>query len=126
MLDDTEEQILANVRAAHTGDLLDRPTVYRNGMEPEAVCLIEEELRRRGVTEEQQAEHAAQYLNVIYGEDGLPLYCDYCEHLVPAVWRGWRWYRYLGLLPLFPIRLAVPSARGPCGLRSLTPVLGLS
>jgi hypothetical protein len=28
--------------------------------------------------------------------DGLPPYCDYCEHLVPAVWRGWRWYRYLG------------------------------
>lgn len=107
MLEDAKEQIRANVRAAHTNDLLDRVTVYRSGMEPEAVCLIEEELRHRGVTAEQQAEHASQYLSVIRGQDGLPLYCDYCDYLVPAVWRGWRGYWYLGLVPLFPIRVAL-------------------
>jgi hypothetical protein len=76
-------------------------------MEPPALELIEEELRRRGVTAAQQVDHAMQYLTVLHDRDGLVLYCDYCEYQVPAVWRGWRWYRYLGLVPLFPIRVTL-------------------
>jgi hypothetical protein len=107
MLEDAKERIRANVRAASTCDLLDRATVYRDGMEPEALQLIEVELRQRGVTAAQQADHAAQYLTVLHDRDESVLFCDYCEHLVPAVWRGWRWYWYLGLVPLFPIRVAL-------------------
>ena len=44
------DRVRANVQAASTEDLLDRATVYREGMEPEALDLIEAELRRRGVT----------------------------------------------------------------------------
>jgi hypothetical protein len=107
MLEDAKQRIKANVHAATTGDLLDRATVYRNGLEPEALELIEEELRQRGVTVAQQVEHATQYIGVLHGPDGLVLYCDYCEYLVPAVWRGWQWYWYAGLVPLFPIRVSL-------------------
>ena len=119
MLEDAKDRIRANVQGAATEDLLDRATVYRNGMDPEALELIEEELCRRGVTVAQKSERAAQYLTVLHDHLGLPLYCDYCEHLVPAVWRGWRWHWYLGLVPLFPIRVslcalhAAEGAQGP-------------
>ena len=123
MLEDAKDRIRANIQGAVTEDLLDRATVYRNGMKPEALELIEEELRRRGVTAMHQIEHAARYLNALWGQDGLVSYCDYCEHLVPAVWRGWRWYWYL--VPLFPIRVTLcashagQGAKGPrCQPRS--------
>src|SRR5258708_7816623 len=45
------DRVRENVRQADTEDLLDRATVYRDGMEPEAILLIEAELRARGVTE---------------------------------------------------------------------------
>jgi hypothetical protein len=99
------ERLRANVAAADTDDLLDRVTVYRGDMEAEAVAVIEEELRRRGVTAAQQIDHAARYLNVIRDESGLALRCERCRR--PAVWRGWGWHRLWGLLPLFPRRLTL-------------------
>jgi hypothetical protein len=107
MLEIDRERIRANVQAATTQDLLDRATVYRDGMEPEALELIEEELRQRGVTAAQQIDHQTQYEDTLRDGEGLPLYCDYCDHLRPAVWRGWRWYWWWGLVPLFPIRVAL-------------------
>jgi hypothetical protein len=101
------DRVRANVAAASTEDLLDRATVYRDGMEPEALELIEAELRKRGVTAAQQADHAERYTGVLHDQDGMVLYCDYCEHLVPAVWCGWRWHWYLGLIPIFPIRMSL-------------------
>ena len=38
------------IRRADTEELLDRVTVYREGMEPAALDLMEGELDRRGVT----------------------------------------------------------------------------
>ncbi len=43
------DAVEANVARAETEDLLDRATVYRNGMEPEALNLIDAELRARGI-----------------------------------------------------------------------------
>lgn len=43
------DRVRANARQAPTEDLLERVTVYRSGMEPEAVEIIEAELRRRGI-----------------------------------------------------------------------------
>ena len=51
------DSVLANVRQADTEDLLNRITAYRDGMEPEAVAMIEEELRERGVTAAEIAAH---------------------------------------------------------------------
>ena len=37
------DRVRANVRAAGTEDLMDRSTVWRDGMEPEALDIIEED-----------------------------------------------------------------------------------
>ena len=49
------------IRGADTEELLDRVTVYREGMEPAALDLMEGELDRRGVTREEIAEHDAKH-----------------------------------------------------------------
>ncbi len=105
MLELDRERIRANVQAADTEDLLDRATVYRSGMEPEALELIEEELRRRGVTAAQQVDHAARHEGALHDGTGLAVRCERCAR--PAVWRGWGWHRLWGVLPLFPRRVAL-------------------
>ena len=51
------KRVAAFVRGADTEELLDRVTVYRNGMEPAALDLMEAELDRRGVTRSDIADH---------------------------------------------------------------------
>jgi hypothetical protein len=122
MLEFNRERILANVRAATTDDLLDRATVYRDGMEPEALELIEAELCRRGVGADQVDAHAAGHGDgVLRSPDGVPVRCGVCDR--PAVARGWRWQRLRGnglvhvvlnLLPLYrPHFGAYCAAHGP-------------
>src|SRR5262245_10163628 len=95
------QRVLLNARQAGTEDLLDRVTAYREGMEPEALEIIEAELRRRGVGPEQIEAHARRYR-----EEGVALpggaaaKCSLCRR--PAVARGWGWHRLWGRLPLFP------------------------
>ena len=49
MLDFDPERVTRNVQEAASEDLLDRMTVYRDGMKPEAIHIIAEELKRRGI-----------------------------------------------------------------------------
>lgn len=97
-------RVAENIRRAETEDLLDRVTVYRAGMEPVALDLMEGELDRRGVTREQIAEHDADRRAVaIMLPDGTALRCSFCDR--PAVGQGWWWWRAFGLLPLVPRRV---------------------
>lgn len=95
------ERVRANVRQATTEDLLDRATVYAEEMEPEALDIIETELRRRGVTWADQKAHAERYQgrSRLTGE-GPPPRCRFCPR--PAVGRAWGWHRIFGLVPLYP------------------------
>ena len=69
---------------AETEELLDRVTVYREGMEPAALDLMEGELDRRGVTRAQIAEHdAKQRAAAIMLPDGTAMRCSFCDR--PAV-----------------------------------------
>jgi hypothetical protein len=82
------ERVLLNVRAAETEDLLDRATVYRAGMEPEALDLIEEELRSRGVGTDEIDAHARRRREAglaLHG--GVARQCSFCRR--PAVAEGW-------------------------------------
>jgi hypothetical protein len=89
------------IRRADTEELLDRVTVYREGMEPAALDLMEGELDRRGVTREQIAEHdAARRETAIMLSDGTALRCSFCSR--PAVVRGRSWHKLFGRVPLFP------------------------
>ncbi len=94
------ERVKANVRKADTEDLLDRATVYRDGMEPPALDLIDAELRARGVGAAEVAAHRERRLGTLYAADGLALKCVECPR--PAVARKWGWHRLWGVVPIFP------------------------
>ena len=93
------ERVRANVRRATTEDLLDRATRFRSGMEPEALEIIDEELRSRGVSSADLAAHeTVRGVGLVTGPDGLPRVCARCGR--PATWEGWTWGRLWWVLPL--------------------------
>lgn len=93
------------VRGADTEELLDRVTVYRDGMEPAALDLMEGELDRRGVTRDQIAAHDTRRReHAIMLPDGTALRCSFCDK--PAVAKAWRFHRLFGKVPVFPMRFA--------------------
>jgi hypothetical protein len=97
------QKVWLNVRKATTEDLLDRATVYRAGMEPVALDIIEAELRDRGITQESIRAHACEIEAIcIRDTDGMALPCSFCRK--PAVAEGWGWQRLWKVLPVFPKR----------------------
>jgi ATP-dependent helicase YprA (DUF1998 family) len=96
-----EDRVRQDARQATTEDLLDRVTVYRAGLEPRAVELLEAELRGRGVgPAEIDAHQARQASGVLIDANGLAIPCSFCDR--PAVTRARAWHRVWGVLPLFP------------------------
>ena len=99
------DRVRDNARQATTEDLLDRITVYRAGMEPEAVEIFETELSRRGIGSKEIDEHASRRGgNLLLDANGVARKCSLCDR--PAVLRTWGWHwvkrqRRLGL-SLFP------------------------
>ena len=99
------DRVRDNAAKATTEDLLDRVTVYRSGMEPAALEVIEAELLRRGVGPREIAAHALAGENTPRDASGLAVRCTRCAR--PAVWRGWAMHKLWGVLPLFPRRVAL-------------------
>ncbi len=109
-----EERVRANVRAASTEDLLDRATVYREGMEAEALDIIDGELRQRGVSRDEIAEHERKRRETtLFDSWGIALKCHRCSR--PAVVETRGWHRMWGLLPLFRRRFAWCAKHNPSG-----------
>src|SRR5262245_12444140 len=100
MMDFDPSRTLVNVRNASTEDLLCRATVERDGMEPEALAMIDLELERRGVSAQEQAAFLAQHADCLRDEAGLPLRCSFCFR--PAHETAWAWHRLWGMIPVFP------------------------
>jgi hypothetical protein len=96
------DRVRAHAEKADDGELLDRVTVFRTLMEPDAVEIIEQVLRRRGFSLdriEAYGEQAAR--EVLRLGDGTPAKCHFCSRA--AVVRGWGWHRWKERgLPLFP------------------------
>jgi hypothetical protein len=95
--------VRANAAAAPTDDLLDRVTIYRAGMEPEAVQIIETELGRRNVSFEKIEAHGKTRRESAIMDGPVARRCSFCYK--PAVHEGWGWHRLYSLVPLFPRRL---------------------
>ncbi len=86
-------------------ELMDRITVYRSGMEPEAIRMIEAELARRKVGQLEIAAHEARRReNGVFLADGTAVRCSFCDR--PAVRQRWGWHRLWGKVPVFPRRFA--------------------
>jgi hypothetical protein len=99
------ERIRENIRQATTEDLLDRATIYREGMEAEALDIIERELQQRGVSWDARSEHERKRREeTLFDSQGLPMKCYRCRR--PAVVETRGWHRLWGVLPLFPRRFA--------------------
>lgn len=94
------DRVRNNVQSASTEDLLDRVTVYRDGLEPEALPVILEELRTRGYSPEAIVEHEKQRGEVLFDDRGIAQKCSECDR--PAVVREWGWHQLFGKLPVFP------------------------
>jgi hypothetical protein len=94
------QRLLANAACADTLELLDRVTVLRDHLEPEAVEIAEAELARRGITpEEIEAHHRRWKHRVLRDASGIVWNCHLCGRA--AVAEELDWYRWLGLIPLF-------------------------
>jgi hypothetical protein len=105
------KRVAAYIRGADTEDLLDRVTVYREGMEPAALDLMEMELDRRGITRDEIAEHDRERReSAIMLPDGTAMRCNFCDR--PAVARGWGWHRLYGRIPVFPRKIACCEQHG--------------
>jgi hypothetical protein len=99
------ERLRRNIEQASTEDLMARATIWREEMEPEALDLIDAELRKRGIGAAELQAHGEQHrLRAVRGPDGRVLRCSRCQR--PAVTEGWGWHYLWGLLPLFPRRFA--------------------
>ncbi|MSR32216.1 MAG: hypothetical protein EXR99_11990 [Gemmataceae bacterium] len=97
---------------ACTEELLDRVTLWRQGMEADALQILEMELAKRGITFQEVQNHAEQWSGrVARDASGLPLVCKQCPR--PATVIGWSWVRILGLLPLFPRRCGYCDTHKP-------------
>ncbi|MFO0823634.1 MAG: hypothetical protein U0792_11045 [Gemmataceae bacterium] len=100
------------IRKAETEELLDRVTVYREGMEPAALDLMEGELDRRGVTRDEIAEHGRnRWETAIRLPDGTALRCSFCNR--PAIVQARGWTRLLVVVPLFPRVFAYCEVHNP-------------
>jgi hypothetical protein len=104
--------VRTNVRKAATEELLDDATIYREGMEPAALDVIENELRERGVTRDAVAEHERKRRETaLFDEYGVAVKCCKCRR--PAVVEGGDWHRLWGLVPLFRRRFAWCAEHAP-------------
>lgn len=93
------KRVAEYIRGADTEELLDRVTVYREGMEPAALDLMEGELDRRGVTREDMADHDAQQrAAAVILPDGTAVRCSFCDR--PAVKQARGWHRLRLRIPL--------------------------
>jgi hypothetical protein len=107
------DRVRDNVRQAETEDLLDRITVYRAGMEDEALEIIDAELRRREISEDVVRRHGQRHADVIRDEAGLAQKCSFCRR--PALASGWGWQRLFGAIPVFPRFLYYCDQHCPLG-----------
>ncbi len=95
------DRVRQNVQKATTEDLLDRATVYRLGMEPAALEIIDAELEERGYTARDIEDHARDRgETVLMTADGVAARCSFC--FKPATSEGWGWHHMWGKLPLWP------------------------
>src|SRR5438876_11942085 len=99
MMEFNLKRVAEFIRKAETEELLDRVTIYREGMEPAALDLMEMELDRRGVSRDDIADHDdLRRESAIMLPDGTALRCSFCNR--PAGKPAFGWHRLFRRLPV--------------------------
>jgi hypothetical protein len=112
MLDFDAQKCLTAIRQADKDELIDQVTAYRPGMEPEAIEMIEGELRRRGVSDAEVEARAEDCRSrCLFDASGVAIACSRCRR--PAVTEVIGWHRLFGRLPLFPRKMRYCDAHRP-------------
>ena len=101
MIEFNPERVRENVRKAETFDLLERVTILRAELEPEALTIIMEELLARKVAPEAIVAYEEHRRSVVLDETGNVIRCSYCRS--PAVTSGFGWRRLFGVVPIVPM-----------------------
>ena len=95
------EKVRIYAKNADNRALLDRVTVFKQGMETAAIEIIKKELLQRGISQSDINQHENTYKDlVILGPEGLPRLCKKCA--LPAISREWGWLKVFGILPILP------------------------
>lgn len=95
----SEAKLLKYAHAAETTVLLDRVTVLRAEMNPDAVEIFLAELARRGVGPEQIRDHEREWKpKVLQRPDGMPATCVWCGRA--ATVQRQAWHKLLRLIPV--------------------------
>jgi hypothetical protein len=97
-----EANVRENARKAEINDLLDRVTVYRTSLEPQAYPILIEELQRRGIGPADIVDHQSYRGECLRDRSNFVRKCTLCS--APAVSSAWGWHQLFGKLPLFPRR----------------------
>lgn len=99
-MDVSETKLLKFAHQAETPVLLDRVTVLREGMTPDAVEIFLAELARRGVGPEQIRDHEREWKpRVLQRPDGLPATCTWCGRA--ATTQRQAWHKLFRLFPVY-------------------------
>ena len=78
------EKVRIYAKKADNRALLDRVTVFQQGMEPAAIEIIKIELFQRGISPSDISQHESIYKDlVIRGSEGMPRLCKKCA--LPAI-----------------------------------------
>jgi hypothetical protein len=106
------EKRLQYARTAETPVLLDRVTVLREDMDPDAVEIFLAELARRGVGPDRIRDHELAWkTRVLQRPDGLPATCVWCGRA--ATVQRQAWHKFLRLVPVYRRTLYYCDAHAP-------------
>jgi hypothetical protein len=95
-----ETKLLNYARTAETPLLLDRVTVLKAGMDPDAIEIFLAELARRGVGPERIRDHELDWkTRVLTRPDGLPATCVWCGRA--ATVQRQAWHKFFRLIPVY-------------------------
>jgi hypothetical protein len=92
-------KLLAHVAQMDQEELLDRVTVFREVMRPDAVEVMEAELARRGIGPDEIHQHHRQIKHrVLRDSHGIPAQCSWCERA--AVEKREDFHKFWRLIPV--------------------------
>lgn len=95
------DRVRKNASLAETADLLERVTIQRDELEPEALAIIMQELLSRNIRPEAVVNFECLRSQAIYDSNGNPRLCRYCRR--PAIFTQKGWFKLFRFVPIFPI-----------------------